>query len=32
MNSKGIQHKLFVWDTYNSHDWPTWMRMVDQYL
>ncbi len=32
MNAKGIPHKLFVWDTYNSHDWPTWMRMVDQYL
>jgi esterase/lipase superfamily enzyme len=32
MNAKGIPHKLFVWDSYNAHDWPTWMRMVDQYL
>jgi esterase/lipase superfamily enzyme len=32
MNGKGIPHKLFVWDSHNSHDWPTWMRMVDQYL
>lgn len=32
MASKGIPHKLYVWDTYNSHDWPTWMRMVDMYL
>ena len=29
---KGIPHKLLVWDSYNSHDWPTWMRMVDHYL
>jgi esterase/lipase superfamily enzyme len=32
MSAKGIPHKLFVWDSYNSHDWPTWKRMVDQYL
>jgi esterase/lipase superfamily enzyme len=32
LSTKGIAHKLFVWDSYNSHDWPTWMRMVDQYL
>jgi esterase/lipase superfamily enzyme len=29
---KGIPHKLFIWDTWNSHDWPTWMRMVQEYL
>jgi len=32
MNAKGIPHKLFVWDSHNSHDWPTWQRMLDQYL
>jgi len=32
MSAKGIPHKLFVWDTYNSHDWPTWERMVQHYL
>jgi esterase/lipase superfamily enzyme len=31
-NSKGIPHKLFVWDSHNSHDWPTWQRMIDHYL
>jgi len=31
-NAKGIPHKLFVWDSYNSHDWPTWQRMLDHYL
>jgi esterase/lipase superfamily enzyme len=32
MNIKGIPHKLFIWDTWNSHDWPTWQRMVQEYL
>ncbi|KAA6461963.1 esterase [Acidobacteria bacterium AB60] len=32
MNTKGIPHKLFIWDTWNSHDWPTWQRMVQEYL
>ena len=32
LSSKGILHKLFVWDSYNSHDWPTWERMVREYL
>jgi esterase/lipase superfamily enzyme len=31
-NDKGIPHKLFVWDTWNSHDWPTWAQMIRQYL
>ena len=26
MSSKGIPHKLYTWDAYNSHDWPTWQR------
>jgi esterase/lipase superfamily enzyme len=32
MNAAGISHKLFIWDAENSHDWPTWQRMVQQYL
>ena len=32
LSAKGIPHKLFVWDLHNSHDWPTWQRMVDHYL
>ena len=32
LNAKGIPHKLFVWDSYNAHDWPTWQRMIDVYL
>jgi esterase/lipase superfamily enzyme len=32
MNEKGIPHKLYIWDSWNSHDWPTWHRMVQEYL
>jgi len=32
MSSRWIPHKLYIWDTYNSHDWPTWERMVQEYL
>ncbi len=32
LSQKGIPHKLFVWDTWNSHDWPTWERMLHTYL
>jgi esterase/lipase superfamily enzyme len=32
LNSKGIPHQFYVWDSYNSHDWPTWQRMVQHYL
>ena len=32
LNEKGIPHKLYIWDSWNSHDWPTWQRMVQQYL
>ena len=32
LSAKGIPHKLFIWDSYNAHDWPTWQRMVEQYL
>lgn len=30
--AKGIPHRLDVWGDWNSHDWPTWKRMMDQYL
>lgn len=32
LNAKGIPHKLIIWDAWNAHDWPTWQRMVQQYL
>ncbi len=27
-----IPHRFHVWDSENVHDWPTWQRMVQQYL
>jgi esterase/lipase superfamily enzyme len=32
LSSKNIPHKLYIWDTYNSHDWPTWKMMLNEYL
>jgi esterase/lipase superfamily enzyme len=32
MNERGIPHQLCIWDSLNSHDWPTWQRMVREYL
>jgi len=32
LSHKDIPHKLYIWDTYNSHDWPTWEKMVLEYL
>jgi len=32
MNDKGIPHKLYTWETWNSHDWPTWQQMIQHYL
>ena len=32
LSAKQIPHQLHIWDTYNSHDWPTWQRMVREYL
>ena len=29
---KGIPHHLYIWDAYNAHDWPTWARMMNEYL
>jgi len=28
LTEKGIPHGYRVWDVPNSHDWPTWQRMV----
>lgn len=32
MGEKGIPHNLYIWDSWNSHDWPTWARMMNEYL
>jgi esterase/lipase superfamily enzyme len=32
LSHKEIPHKLYIWDTWNSHDWPTWKQMLDHYL
>jgi len=32
MGEKGIPHHLYIWDAYNAHDWPTWARMMNEYL
>lgn len=32
MGEKGIPHRLWIWETYNSHDWPTWGAMMREYL
>ena len=32
MTEKGIPHQFHVWETQNSHDWPTWQRMAQEYL
>ncbi len=32
MGAKSIPHNLYIWDSYNAHDWPTWQRMMQHYL
>jgi esterase/lipase superfamily enzyme len=32
LQSKGVGCRMDIWDTYNSHDWPTWQRMMQVYL
>ena len=32
MGERHIPHRLFIWDSWNSHDWPTWARMMNEYL
>ena len=32
LGEKAIPHNLYIWETHNSHDWPTWEKMVQYYL
>ena len=32
LSEKGIPHQFHVWDSQNSHDWPTWQQMLRQYI
>lgn len=32
LSAKEIPHQLYVWDSANAHDWPTWQRMAQVYL
>jgi esterase/lipase superfamily enzyme len=32
LNARGIAHQFHVWEAENAHDWPTWQRMVREYL
>jgi len=32
MGEKAIPHNLYIWESWNSHDWPTWARMMQEYL
>ncbi|HEY0757954.1 MAG TPA: alpha/beta fold hydrolase [Acidisarcina sp.] len=32
LHQKGVPCRLEVWDSWNSHDWPTWRRMLQNYL
>lgn len=32
LGEKGVPHNLYIWDTWNSHDWPTWGHMMNIYL
>ncbi len=32
LSSKNIPHQFHIWNSWNSHDWPTWSRMMQEYL
>ncbi len=32
LSARSIPHQLHIWNSSNSHDWPTWQRMAQQYL
>ena len=32
LSANAIPHQLSIWDTEDTHNWPTWQRMVKQYL
>ena len=32
LSEKEIPHQFHIWDAPNTHDWPTWQRMVQTYI
>jgi esterase/lipase superfamily enzyme len=32
LSEKGIAHEFHVWNSPNTHDWPTWQQMIRQYV
>ena len=32
LSDAGIPHQFYVWNGLNTHDWPTWQRMAQEYL
>jgi esterase/lipase superfamily enzyme len=32
LSDRWIPHEFHIWDSSNSHDWPTWLRMAQKYL
>ena len=32
LGRQSVPHQLAIWDSWNSHDWPTWQRMMNVYL
>jgi esterase/lipase superfamily enzyme len=32
LGDKSIPHRLHIWDWQNSHNWPAWIQMAQQYL
>jgi esterase/lipase superfamily enzyme len=32
MGRHSVPHRLEIWGTWNSHDWPTWERQMQTYL
>lgn len=32
LTEAGIDHQFHVWNGLHTHDWPTWQRMVTEYL
>jgi esterase/lipase superfamily enzyme len=32
LTEKGVAHEFHIWNGLRTHDWPTWQRMVSEYL
>jgi len=32
LSAKSIPHQLHIWDSKDTHDWPTWQKMAKEYL